>query len=54
MLLMFSINNVDSLTTELRVSVIADDSIGPLGGMEDTPPGQGTGVAQLWIIVQQN
>lgn len=45
-------NYVCSPTTEFFV--VADDVVGSLGGMEETLPGQGIGVAQLGIVVQQD
>lgn len=43
-----------SPTTDCEVLVVADDAVGSLGGMEEICPGQGTGVAQLGIVVQQD
>lgn len=45
---------VCSPTTDCEVLVVADDAVGSLGGMEEICPGQGTGVAQLGIVVQQD
>lgn len=50
----FSTASVCSPTAELGVLVQADDAVRPLGGVQQRAPGQGTGVAQLGVVVQQN
>lgn len=41
-------------TTLLGVLVGIDDSVGPLGGVQQGPPGQVLGVAELGVVVEQD
>lgn len=43
-----------SPTADFGVLVLADDALGPLGGMQEVLPGQRAAVAELQVVVQQH